>query len=131
MITEWLMVALGVVLTAGTAVFVAGEFALVTLDPATLPAEDEDSGWRQRSVRRGLKNLSIELSSAQVGVTVTTILLGYTTQPALLSLFSEGLQRTAIAPALAAVLAGLFGLVVVNEPVPVRGRADRRRSGRV
>ncbi len=114
MITEWLMVALGVVLTAGTAVFVAGEFALVTLDPATLPAEDEDSGWRQRSVRRGLKNLSIELSSAQVGVTVTTILLGYTTQPALLSLFSEGLRRTAIAPALAAVLAGLFGLVVVN-----------------
>jgi len=109
---EWLMVALGVVLTAGTAVFVAGEFALVTLDPATLP--DEDAGWRHRSVRRGLKNLSLVLSSAQVGVTVTTILLGYTAQPALLSLFSEGLRATPVAPAIAAVLAAILGLVVVN-----------------
>ncbi|QAY68846.1 hemolysin family protein [Xylanimonas protaetiae] len=108
---EWLMVALGVLLTAGTALFVAGEFALVTLDPATVGDRD---GWRDRSVRDGLKHLSIELSSAQVGVTITTILLGYTAQPALLNLFSAGLQATPVAPTLAAVLAGFFGLVVVN-----------------
>ena len=105
------MVALGVLLTAGTAVFVSGEFALVTLDPATLP---DDDGRRARSVRRGLGNLSIELSSAQVGVTVTTILLGYTAQPALLTLFSEGLRATPVGSALAAVLAGVLALVVVN-----------------
>ena len=33
MLTDWLLVGLGVLLTAGTAVFVAAEFALVTLDP--------------------------------------------------------------------------------------------------
>ncbi|GAB2472632.1 hemolysin family protein [Xylanimonas ulmi] len=108
---EWLMVALGVALTVGTAVFVAGEFALVTLDPATL---SDGSGRRHRAVRASLKHLSIELSSAQVGVTVTTILLGYTTQPALLSLFSAGLRATPVAPALASVLAAVFGLIVVN-----------------
>ena len=108
---EWLMVALGVVLTAGTALFVAGEFALVTLDPAIL---GDETGWRHRAVRSGLKHLSIQLSSAQVGVTLTTILLGYTAQPALLSLFSAGLQATPIGAGLASVLAGVFGLVVVN-----------------
>ncbi len=108
---EWLMVALGVLLTAGTALFVAGEFALVTLDPATI---DDRDHWRDRSVRTGLKHLSIELSSAQVGVTITTILLGYTAQPALLTLFSAGLRATPIAPALAATVAGLLGLVVIN-----------------
>ncbi|WP_425956386.1 hemolysin family protein [Xylanimonas sp. McL0601] len=111
MTDEWLMVALGVVLTAGTAVFVAGEFALVTLDPAIL---GEEQGWRHRSVRTGLKHLSIELSSAQVGVTVTTILLGYTAQPALLALFSVGLGATSVPPRLAGALAAIFGLVVVN-----------------
>jgi CBS domain containing-hemolysin-like protein len=108
---EWLMVALGVLLTAGTALFVAGEFALVTLDPATMAERDD---WRDRSVRGGLKHLSVELSSAQVGVTITTILLGYTAQPALLTLFSESLRATPLAPALAAAIAGALGLVLIN-----------------
>ena len=39
--TEWLLVGLGVLLTLGTAVFVAGEFSLVTLDrPAVERAVD-------------------------------------------------------------------------------------------
>ena len=36
MLTEWLLVVLGVALTLGTAVFVAGEFSLVTLDPGVV-----------------------------------------------------------------------------------------------
>ncbi|PZR52072.1 hypothetical protein DNL40_13775 [Xylanimonas oleitrophica] len=124
---DWAMLALGVLLTAGTAVFVASEFSLVTLDPAVVGADDEEDGesprpghrgrplgWRDRSVRAGLRHLSTELSSAQVGITLTTILLGYTAQPALLSLFSAGLQATALAQGVAAVLAGVLALVVVN-----------------
>ena len=34
--TDWLMIAVGVVLTVGTALFVAGEFSLVALDPSTV-----------------------------------------------------------------------------------------------
>jgi len=117
---DWLMLAVGVLLTAGTAVFVASEFSLVTLDPAVLGDGDDaegDSprtGWRARSVRAGLKHLSTELSSAQVGITLTTILLGYTAQPALLSLFSAGLGATPLAQGVATVLAGVLALAVVN-----------------
>ena len=38
MVIKWLMIVLGVLLTAGTAVFVAGEFALVALDPSVVDA---------------------------------------------------------------------------------------------
>ncbi|MCK9795772.1 hemolysin family protein [Isoptericola sp. 4D.3] len=129
MLGDVLMIVLGVVLTAGTAVFVASEFSLVTLDPAVLAADDEEgdspppgrdtpagrpSDRRDRAVRAGLKHLSTELSSAQVGITITTILLGYTAQPALLSLFSEAFAATAMGRGLAGVLAGVLALVVVN-----------------
>ena len=124
MVGDWVMVALGVLLTAGTAVFVASEFSLVTLDPAVVGAGDDETSdqeggggrgdRRDRSVRAGLKHLSTELSSAQVGITVTTILLGYTAQPALLSLIGGALGGTALATTVSAVLAGVLALVVVN-----------------
>ncbi|MBN9374755.1 MAG: DUF21 domain-containing protein, partial [Cellulomonas sp.] len=81
MLSDWLLVALGVLLTAGTAVFVAGEFSLVTLDPGAVEARATDDRADHR-VRHALHTLSIQLSGAQVGITATTILLGYTTQPA-------------------------------------------------
>jgi CBS domain containing-hemolysin-like protein len=123
-LTEVLLIGVGVLLTAGTAIFVASEFSLVTLDPAVVGADDEEGDSpspgrtppdrRDRIVRSGLKSLSTELSSAQVGITVTTILLGYTAQPALLSLFGAGLASTALGEGVAAVLAGVLALLVVN-----------------
>ncbi|BDZ42940.1 membrane protein [Paraoerskovia sediminicola] len=118
MLSEWLWIGLGVVLTFGTAVFVASEFSLVTLDPAALSADaDGDErplDRRDRSVRAGLRHLSTELSSAQVGITVTTILLGYTAQPAILTLVAGPLGDTALSAGVATVLAGIIALVVVN-----------------
>lgn len=120
--TEWLLVGLGVLLTVGTAVFVASEFALVTLDPAVVGADEDAEGTheiaadrRTRSVRHALKHLSTELSSAQVGITITTILLGYTAQPAIKTLI-EGAFGTgsAVSATTAGVLAVVVSLVVVN-----------------
>ncbi|OLT48823.1 hemolysin family protein [Cellulosimicrobium sp. CUA-896] len=122
MLGDWAMVVLGVLLTAGTAVFVASEFSLVTLDPGVVGAGDDEEGdrpgrggdRRDRSVRAGIRHLSTELSSAQVGITITTILLGYTAQPALLALVGGALGRTALGETVAAVLAGVLALVLVN-----------------
>lgn len=112
MLTDWLLVGVGVLLTIGTAVFVAGEFSLVTLDPGAVDAQAPDDRGGRR-VRRALRSLSTQLSGAQVGITATTILLGYTTQPAvgrLLSGWLDGPVSSAVAGALAVVGA----LVLVN-----------------
>lgn len=113
MLSEWLMVLLGVGLTVGTALFVAAEFALVTLDPGVL--RDEDADLRgDAAVRRAVRTLSMQLSGAQVGITATTVLLGYTTQPALASLLERAFGRTSVTEAAAAGLAAAGSLVLVN-----------------
>jgi CBS domain containing-hemolysin-like protein len=61
-LTEWLLVLLGVVLTAGTAVFVASEFSLVTLDPGVVEGQTRPDDRRGQSVLKALRRLSTELS---------------------------------------------------------------------
>ncbi len=115
MLTEWLLVGLGVLLTAGTAVFVAAEFSLVTLDPGLVDRESARRGDRSTaSVGRALRELSTQLSGAQVGITVTTITLGYTAQPALSTLLAAPLGSTRLADGAATGLAATASLILVN-----------------
>jgi len=108
--TAWLLVALGVGLTLGTALFVAAEFALVALDPASI----NESTPGKRRLRAALRSLSTQLSGAQVGITVTTVLLGYTAQPALVTLLSGPFSRTALSDAAAVTVSTVTALIVVN-----------------
>ncbi len=114
MLTDWLLVALGVVLTAGTAVFVASEFSLVTLDPGVVEGQTRPDDRRGQSVLKALRRLSTELSGAQVGITVTTVLLGYTTQPAVNALLAEPLRGSFLGPAVGGAVALVVTLVLVN-----------------
>ncbi len=108
--TAWLLVALGVGLTIGTALFVAAEFALVALDPSSIT----EATPGKRRIRSALKSLSTQLSGAQVGITLTTVLLGYTAQPALVSLLEGPIERTPLADAAAVTVATIAALIVVN-----------------
>jgi len=113
-LTEWLLVGLGVLLTAGTAVFVAAEFALVTLDPGVVEQDlARRHDRRAASVLAALRELSTQLSGAQVGITLTTILLGYTAQAALTDLLAAGLGEV-LATAAATGVAAVLAIVLVN-----------------
>ncbi len=105
---EWLLVGVGVLLTLGTAIFVAAEFSLVALDPSHV------DGPRVGRVKRALATLATQLSGAQVGITLTTILLGYTAQPAITSLLQVPLESTTLSRATVGAVAGAVSLVVVN-----------------
>jgi len=104
----WLMIGVGVLLTLGTAVFVAAEFSLVALDPSHV------GGKGVRRVKRALATLSTQLSSAQVGITLTTVLLGFTAQPAIVGLLEIPLSDTALSRAAVAAVAGVLSMIVVN-----------------
>lgn len=113
MVIKWLMIVLGVLLTAGTAVFVAGEFALVALDPSVVDARAQAGDKRAGRVAKALRHLSTLLSGAQVGITLTTILLGYTMQAALNELLSQWLSPW-LGQTLAATIAVVSALIIVN-----------------
>jgi len=110
-LTDWLLVVLGVVLTLGTALFVAAEFSLVTLDPGVVQSHTAPGDRRGQSVLKALRRLSTELSGAQVGITLTTVLLGYTTQPAVSRLLGGGLDALG---AVGGVVAVVLTVVLVN-----------------
>lgn len=114
MLTEWLLVGLGVVLTLGTAVFVASEFSLVTLDPGLVEGQTAPEDRRGQSVLKALRRLSTELSGAQLGITLTTVLLGYTTQPAVAQLLRLPLQDSVLGQAVGGIVAAVIAIVLVN-----------------
>ncbi|WP_182911344.1 MULTISPECIES: hemolysin family protein [Actinomyces] len=111
--SDWLMILVGVLLTLGTALFVAGEFSLVSLDPSTVETRAASGGRREAAVRRALSRLSTLLSGAQVGITLTTVLLGYTMQAALARLLSEVMSGWLV-QSVAVGAAAAVSLVVVN-----------------
>jgi CBS domain containing-hemolysin-like protein len=74
--------ALGLAAVAGlilaNAFFVATEFALVAVDRHRLGQGD---GRRARAARWGLERLSFNLSGAQLGITITSLVLGFIAEP--------------------------------------------------
>lgn len=82
------MLAIGVVLIFGTGIFVASEFSLVNLDRADLESRRERGESGLNATISALRHTSTHLSSAQLGITLTTLLTGYTMEPALSRLLS-------------------------------------------
>ena len=118
--TEWLLVLAGVGLTAGTALFVAVEFSLVALDRPTVQRAIDSGDRRAEVVLGSLRRLSTQLSAAQVGITLTTLVLGYIATPSLGRLLQTplsalGLQDEAlrsVSAILALLIATLFSMVL-------------------
>jgi CBS domain containing-hemolysin-like protein len=131
-----------VALTAGNAFFVAAEFSLVTVDRAEVEQKAQAADPVARTVRRALRQLSFQLSGAQLGITITALLTGYLAEPALARLFTPlleplGLSHTtaagvahALALGLATFLSVLFGeLVPKNAAIARPMRAATMTAG--
>jgi CBS domain containing-hemolysin-like protein len=110
--TEWLLLLAAVLLTALTGFFVAAEFSLTTVDRgrAEEAARNGDDG--AAGVVRALRELSTELSAAQLGITLTTLVVGFLAEPALGGLLEPvltglGLPEGAIAPIAVGLAIGL------------------------
>lgn len=70
-----------IALTAGTALFVAAEFSLTALERSTVEAAARSGDVRSRMVRQAHRTLSFQLSGAQLGITITTLITGYIAEP--------------------------------------------------
>jgi len=122
---DYVMLGVGLLLTVGTGLFVASEFALVNLDRAELEARQARGETRLSITISALKHTSTHLSSAQLGITLTTLLTGYTMEPALSNLLSPvltgwGIAEGAVSP-IATVVAMFLATVlsmILGELVP-------------
>ncbi|WP_445443816.1 hemolysin family protein [Clavibacter sp. km1a] len=111
---EWLLLAVGLLLTLGTGLFVASEFALVNLDRSDLEKRQERGEKRLGPPIRALRITSTHLSSAQLGITLTTLLTGYTMEPAISRLLAEPLTAAGLAEGLVSPVSTVVALVVAT-----------------
>lgn len=122
---DYVMLGVGLLLTIGTGLFVASEFALVNLDRADLESRRDAGETRLALTISALRITSTHLSSAQLGITLTTLLTGYTMEPALSNLMSPlfvawGMPEAAVRPIatiIAMTIATIFSMII-GELVP-------------
>ncbi len=105
---------LGVALAAGTGVFVGSEFALLNLDRADLEKRAARGERGFRITIAALKRTSTHLSSAQLGITLTTLLTGYTMEPAISSMLSGPLSQAGLPDEFLRPVGGVLGILVAT-----------------
>lgn len=122
---EWLLLGLSFLLMLACGVFVAAEFAFVTVDRASVERASAAGDTRASGTLKALRTLSTQLSGAQLGITLTNLAIGYLSEPALAALLRDPLRAlgvtgasvSAVAVAIALVLSTLVTMLV-GELIP-------------
>ena len=105
------------VLIALNGIFVAGEFSLVAVDAERVEVMAGEGHRRARTVKKLLSRLSFHLGGAQLGITVTSLLLGFLAEDTIGEFLgylpgfnlTSGPAQAGIAIAIAAVIQMVFG----------------------
>ncbi|TDB92346.1 hemolysin family protein [Actinomadura sp. 7K534] len=101
-------------LTVATGYFVAQEFAYVTADR---PALDQRAAEGDRAAARALRvmgRLSFMLSGAQLGITVTALVVGFIAKPALADLIAPALDAAGVPDAATGTVAVALGFALAT-----------------
>jgi len=124
-VIEWVLLGVALVLVAGNALFVAAEFSLVTVDRSTVDRAAQAGDRGAQGVLAALRTLSTQLSGAQLGITVTSLVVGFLAEPSLATLLGPVLtaaglpEATALAVAIGlALVLATFVQMIFGELVP-------------
>lgn len=109
---EWFLLLLALLMIVGNGFFVAAEFSLLTLDKHTVDAAVAKRVRFSGTIQKATKQLSTQLSAAQVGITITALMTGYLMQPSVGALLAPVLVDLGLPQSIAAGVALGFALVV-------------------
>ncbi|MFD0195156.1 hemolysin family protein [Streptomyces albidoflavus] len=123
--TEVLLLLLAIALALACGAFVAAEFSLTTVERSTLE-EAADRGERGAAgALKAVRHLTFQLSGAQLGITVTNLVVGMLAEPSIAALLAGPLRSMGVSAGTASSIALVVGtalstvvLMVVGELVP-------------
>ena len=105
--------------------FVAGEFALIAVRRSQIEARAQTGDRRARSIMWGIENVSVMLATAQLGITVSSLVLGAVAEPAIAHLLESpfhtlGVPESLVHPAsfVIALGAATYVHMLFGEMVP-------------
>ncbi|WP_067392398.1 hemolysin family protein [Streptomyces sp. F-3] len=123
--TEVLLLLVAVALCLVCGAFVAAEFSLTTVDRVALERAAERGERGAAGALKAVRNLTFQLSGAQLGITVTNLVVGMLAEPSIARLLAGPLRGIGVSGAAASSVALVLGtavstvfLMVVGELVP-------------
>ncbi|MGW1725988.1 hemolysin family protein [Streptomyces sp. NPDC002306] len=123
--TEVLLLLLAILLAVACGAFVAAEFSLTTVERSELERAVERGERGAAGALKAVRNLTFELSGAQLGITVTNLVVGMLAEPSVAKLLAGPLKSLGVSAAAASSVALVLGtamstvvLMVVGELVP-------------
>nr|WSW70408.1 hemolysin family protein [Streptomyces sp. NBC_00995] len=125
MTTPLLLLGAAFLLILANGFFVAAEFGLVTVERADAERAAAEGDRRSRTVVDALRELSFQLSGTQLGITITSLVVGMLAEPALAQLLHSPLALTGLpdgaVPGISVVIGMLVAAavqMVIGELVP-------------
>ncbi len=111
---DLILLFIGLLLILGTGFFVAVEFSLVALETATVQQAKDSGDKAADAVLRCLKTLSTQLSSCQIGITITTLLTGYTLDSAIKALTTGVINSMGLPSSVTDMLTLLLAMLIAT-----------------
>ncbi|GHH85125.1 membrane protein [Streptomyces sulfonofaciens] len=123
--TEVLLLLVAVLLSLACGAFVAAEFSLTTVERSELEEAVERGVRGSRGALRAVRQLTFQLSGAQLGITVTNLVVGMLSEGSVAKLITGPLRDLGISHSTASSAALVLGtalstvfLMIVGELVP-------------
>ncbi|WP_098010215.1 hemolysin family protein [Streptomyces sp. sk226] len=123
--SEVALLLLALALTLACAVFVAAEFSLTTIERGELERAAQAGERGAESALKAAKRLTFQLSGAQLGITVTSLVIGMLAEPSLAVLLRGPLEAVGLSGGAVSTVATVVGvaastvvLMVIGELVP-------------
>ncbi|MEV0222196.1 hemolysin family protein [Streptomyces sp. NPDC050704] len=123
--TEVLLLAVAVLLSLACGAFVAAEFSLTTVERSQLERAVERGEVGASGALKAVRNLTFQLSGAQLGITVTNLVVGMLAEPSIGKMTAGPLEAAGVPESASSSVALVLGtalstvfLMVVGELVP-------------
>ncbi|MEE1748395.1 hemolysin family protein [Streptomyces sp. JV184] len=132
MTTPLLLLSAAFLLILANGFFVAAEFGLVTVERPDAERAAAEGDRRAHTVVRALRELSFQLSGTQLGITITSLVVGMLAEPALAQLLEGPLTATGLPEGAVPGVSVVIGMMaasavqmVIGELVPKNWAVSR------
>lgn len=111
---ELLFIVVSLLLVLACGLFVAAEFAFVTVSRARIGRLAGSGDKKAAGVQAGLRSLSTQLSGAQIGITITNLAIGFLAEPAVADLLRGPLSQVGISGPLLTTVSLVLAITVAT-----------------
>jgi CBS domain containing-hemolysin-like protein len=110
----WLNLVLVLVFVLLNGLFVAAEFAYVKVRVSRIDALAQEGNMRAKFAQKILRNLNAYLSACQLGITLTSLILGWLGEPTISKLLEPALSRIGLPDAAIHTLSFIIAFAIVT-----------------